>query len=119
MTTMELATAFAALLREGRDKEAAARFNADAIVSLEAMDGPMARCEGRAALAGKAAWWEANHTVHTVRIEGPWPHGDQFVLTFRIDVTPKGAARMQMDEVGLYTVRDGQIVEERFFYDAP
>jgi ketosteroid isomerase-like protein len=32
-------------------------------------------------------------------------------------VTPKATGkRMQMDEVAVYTVRDGKIVEERFFY---
>lgn len=31
-----------------------------------------------------------------------------------MDVTPKDGERMQMDEIGLYTVRDGKIVEERF-----
>lgn len=116
MTTGELATAFAALLREGREEEAAARFNAPDIVSLEPMPGEMARAQGTEAMKAKLAWWTANHDVHEVRVEGPWPHGDQFVLKFRIDVTPKGGERMQMDEVGLYTVRDGQIVEERFFY---
>jgi ketosteroid isomerase-like protein len=118
MTVMELALAFAALLREGKEAEAAARFNAPDIVSLEAMDGPMARAEGAEAVARKAAWWTDNHTVHDARVEGPWPHGDQFALKFWIDVTPRDGARMQMDEIGLYTVRDGRIVEERFFYAA-
>ena len=31
-------------------------------------------------------------------------------------ITPKGQQRMSMDEVGLYTVKDGKIVEERFFF---
>lgn len=32
-------------------------------------------------------------------------------------MTPKESGqRTQMDEVGLYTVRNGKIVEERFFY---
>jgi hypothetical protein len=33
-----------------------------------------------------------------------------------MDITPKGEARTQMIETGLYTVRDGKVVEERFFY---
>ena len=42
---------------------------------------------------------------------------DRFALRFLIDVTPKESGkRMQMDEVGLYTVRGDKIVEERFFY---
>ena len=34
-----------------------------------------------------------------------------------MDMTVKETgARMKMDEVGVYTVKDGKIVEERFFY---
>jgi hypothetical protein len=33
-----------------------------------------------------------------------------------MDVTPKGGKRMGMDEVGLYTVKNGKIVEESFFF---
>jgi len=36
-------------------------------------------------------------------------------LRFHLDVTQKASGqRMQMEEVGLYTVRDGKVVEERF-----
>jgi len=33
-----------------------------------------------------------------------------------MDLTPKGGERTTMDEVGLYTLVDGLIVEEQFFY---
>ena len=41
--------------------------------------------------------------------------GDQFAVRFKLDVTPKGQKRIHLDEVGLYTVRNGRIVEESFF----
>jgi ketosteroid isomerase-like protein len=38
-------------------------------------------------------------------------------VRFKYDVTPKHTGkRMTMDETGLYTVRDGKIVKEEFFY---
>ena len=38
-------------------------------------------------------------------------------MRFVMDITVKETgARMTMDEVGLYTIADGKIVEERFFY---
>lgn len=116
MSVMEVARAFTALCAEGKFDEAGARFWAPDVVSLEAMEGPMARAEGIEALRAKAAWWEDNHTIHAVEVQGPWPHGDQFAVLFRMDVTPNGGVRSQSDEIGLYTVRDGRIVEERFFY---
>ena len=43
--------------------------------------------------------------------------GDQFALRFKFDITPKATGeRATMDEVGLYTVKDGKITEERFYY---
>src|SRR5262245_41024632 len=32
-----------------------------------------------------------------------------------MDITPKGKNRLSLDEVGLHTVQNGKIVEERFF----
>jgi ketosteroid isomerase-like protein len=117
MSTRETADAFCALLKAGKHEEAAAQFNADDIVSYEAMEGPMAKLEGKAAVKGKSDWWNANHEMHGGSSEGPFVHGDQFTVVFDIDVTAKETGkRMQMREVGLYTVKGGKIVEERFFY---
>lgn len=118
MTTHEVAKAFTALCASGDHGGAGARFWADDVVSLEPMEGPMARLQGPAALRGKSEWWFANHEVHSEGVEGPFVHGDQFSVVFEMDVTPKGGDRMQMREVALYTVRDGRIVEERFFFPA-
>ncbi len=111
-----MAAAFAALLAAGRDREAAESYWADDVVSREAMDGPMAVARGREAIFAKHDWWAENHEIHDTTVSAPMVNGDQFALRFTMDVTPKGGARMQMEEVGLYTVRDGKIVEERFFY---
>lgn len=116
MNTQEVANAFTALCKAGKFQEAAQQFWADNVVSLEAMDGPMARCDGRAAAEAKGAWWYANHEVHSVQTEGPYVHGDQFILRFAMDITPKGQARMQAAEMGLYTVKNGKVVEEKFYY---
>lgn len=114
MDTAELAHDFAAKLKTGDEKAAQAHWS-DNIVSLEAFPGDMARIEGRAGVEAKGAWWYDNHDVHSVGVEGPFVHGDQFALRFALDVTPKDGDRMQMTEIGLYTVSGGKIVEERFF----
>lgn len=116
MTPTENATAFTDLCKRGEFEEAGKRFWSDDVVSREAMDGPMARVQGRAAVEAKGAWWYANHEIHSVKVEGPYVNGNQFVVRFTMDVTPKGGERLQMDEVGVYTLENGKIVEERFFY---
>ena len=80
-----------------------------------------ARTEGLAGVKGKNEWWINNHEVHRAEAEGPWPHGDRFIVRFKFDVTPKAGPssgkRMTMDETGLYTVKGGKIAQEEFFYD--
>jgi hypothetical protein len=116
MTTQELANAFTQLCKDGKFEEAGKRFWSDDVVSREPMEGEMAMIKGRAGVEKKGEWWYANHEVHNVKVEGPYVHGDQFVVRFSMEVTPKGQARMSMDEVGLYTVKNDKIAEERFFF---
>jgi len=120
MDTRQVASEFTRLCKAGKFDEAGQRFWSDSVVSLEAMDGPMSRCTGRKEVEAKGAWWNENHTIHGFATEGPYVNGDQFALQFTIDVTPKvgddAGKRIQMTEVGLYTVKDGKVVEERFFY---
>lgn len=117
MNVRDVAVGFTDMLKEGRDAEAAATYNAPDIVSLEAMDGPMAKVAGADGVRQKGEWWVANHEVHSAAVQGPYLHGDQFAVHLAYDITRKAdGQRISMAEVGLYTVRDGRIVEERFFY---
>ncbi|MEM6488704.1 MAG: nuclear transport factor 2 family protein [Pseudomonadota bacterium] len=119
MDVSEVAKEFTQLLKDGKDQEAQDRFWADTIRSIEAgpsHEGDYQDLTGREAIMTKHAWWEANTTVHDVSFKGPMVNGNAFAVIFSMDVTMKGFPRMQMEEVGLYTVADGKIVEERFFY---
>ena len=120
MSIHEIAQEFTQLCKDGRFEDAGRTFWSDDVVSLEPMDGPMARTEGRKAVQAKGEWWYANHEVHSTRTEGPFVHGDQFAVIFDIDVTPRtgerAGQRMALREIGLYTVRDGKVIEERFFF---
>lgn len=116
MSTAELAKQFLKALKAG-DYEKAESFWSDDVVSIEAMDGPMKKVEGREAVHAKGVWWNENHEVHSFRAQGPYVNGNQFALVFNIDVTSKAdGKRTKMKEVALYTVKKGQISEERFFY---
>ena len=79
-----------------------------------------ARMQGIEAIRRKNQWWLDNHTIHSNAISGPFPHGERFIVHFKYDVTakvgPMAGKRMQAEEAGLYTVKDGKIVKEEFFY---
>lgn len=113
------------LCRENKNMEAIDALYGDDIVSIEAasmsdMPDMPARMEGIEAIRGKTRWWYDNHELHSCEVSGPFPHGDRFAVLFKIDVTHKPSGqRMQMEEMGLYTTRDGKIVQEEFFYQCP
>jgi hypothetical protein len=66
---------------------------------------------------GKAKWWSENHTVHSATTDGPYPNGDRFIVKFVYDITFKPESRrFTMEEMALYTVNNGKIVREEFFY---
>ena len=65
----------------------------------------------------KNIWWSENQEVHSALIEGPFVNGDRFSVKFKYDVTnKKNGKRMNMAEIGMYTVRNDKIVKEEFFY---
>ncbi|MFZ4070513.1 MAG: SnoaL-like domain-containing protein [Caulobacterales bacterium] len=117
MTIADIAKDFTDLCAAGEFEKAGEKYWAADVVSIEPMEGPMQVAKGIDAVRGKGAWWYANHEIHSTSAHGPFVNGDQFAVRFDMDVTQKESAqRIQMQEVALYTVRDGKIVEERFFY---
>lgn len=116
-TTKDIADAFTALCKAGKFDEAGEIYWSADVVSLEATPGDMQRAEGVDAVRGKGEWWAANHEIRGFEAEGPYLNGDAFAVIFRMDVTFKPSGeRSKMDEVAVYTVKDGKIVEERFYY---
>ena len=116
---MKLVKNWFELCREGKNEEAVnTLFSAD-IVSVEAgaPPGQDATTKGIAGVLGKGKWWMDNHIVHDAKAEGPFPHGDRFIVRFTYDVTFKPEnKRFVMDEAALYTVANGKVVKEEFFY---
>src|ERR1700728_1014914 len=119
MDTMEIARKLVELCRQGKNDEALTTLFSPQAASVEAFAPPGGHQEvqGIEALRGKGKWWRENHEVHSSTVTGPWPHGNRFVVGFQFDVTNKPSGRrMNLDEVGLYTVENGKIVREEFFY---
>lgn len=87
------------------------------IESIEASGDPRVY-KGMEAVNGKNEWWEANFETHSMSMKGPYPHGDdEFAVVISMDITHKESGqRTQDEEVGVYRVADGKIVQERFFY---
>jgi len=102
-------------------------FNAGQVAECEALwDSSIVSCEGvgvglewggRRAVEAKNAEWSSKHTMLGGAAEGPFVGSTGFSVKFRLHVkVNETGAEMVMNEVGVYTVRDGKIVREEFMY---
>lgn len=112
------------LCNAGKSEEAVERFYSERIVSIEGQgsEAMPARMEGLDAVRKKAEWWYENHEIHSLQATGPFCgyRDDQFVVKFDIDVTYKPSdQRIQMSEVGIYTLENDKVIQEEFLYLSP
>ena len=123
MTTVEIGKQLVAFCQDQKGLDAVDALYDEKIVSIGALgfDELPARMEGIEAVRGKNAWWYDNHEIHAESASGPYcgHREDQFAVRFTMDVTFKPTGeRQKLDEVALYTVQDGKIVQEEFLYFA-
>jgi ketosteroid isomerase-like protein len=108
------------LCRSGRNMEAIETLYSPDIVSIESMGNETMPREVRGldAVRGKGEWWRDNNEVHSATVDGPFVGADdKFAVYYNYDVTFKPTGkRNNMEEMALYTVKDGKVVQEQFFY---
>jgi SnoaL-like domain len=117
MNTEEVAKKLVDYCRNGEWMKAIDDLYSKEIVSVEPreMEGMPAEMRGIDQVRGKTEWWEKNMEVHSAKATGPFVARDTFVVQFDVDVTDKTSnKRMQMSEVGIYTVKDGKVAREEF-----
>lgn len=72
---------------------------------------------GRKAVDAKNADWMSKHTILGGAAEGPYIGSTGFAVKFKMHVKVNASGQeIQMNEVGVYTVKDGKIVREEFMY---
>jgi ketosteroid isomerase-like protein len=117
--TLEIAKKYVELCKNHQNHVALETLFSPNAVSVEALHMPdmPAEVRGLEAILEKGKAWMENHEIHSAAMEGPWPNGDRFIVRFSYDITNKPSGRrMQMDETALFTVENGKIVREEFFY---
>ena len=117
MNTEEVATKLVEYCRNGKWLNAIDDLYSKDIVSVEAraMEGIPTEMRGIDQVRGKTEWWDKSMEVHSAKATGPFVARDTFVVQFDVDVTDKASKkRMQMSEVGIYTVKDGKVAREEF-----
>jgi len=115
--TYQIGKKLVGFCKAGKEGEGLKTLYAPHAISYEPIAGPNQVCEGVDAIIAKHKWWNENTIVHDSSATGPFPYGDRFAVIFDMDVTMKhDSQRVQMQEVGLYTVEGGKIIKEEFMY---
>jgi ketosteroid isomerase-like protein len=119
MTTQEIAKRYVSLCQQNKYDACLEELYAKNAVSVEAAmpPGRDRTAKGLDAIRAKGKEWQESHVVHSAEVTGPFPNENRFAVRFTYDVTDKPSGkRMTMDEVGLFTIEDGKITREEFFY---
>lgn len=120
MSVADIAQELVDLCRQGRHMEVIAKHYSNDIVGVEPIGhGPEmpARVKGIEAVKAKNIWWSENSETHSLKLDGPYVGDGAFTVRFHMDATPKASGkRVQVVEMALYTVKNGKIVMEEFYY---
>ena len=118
MTTQEVAARFNELAQQEKWFEIQDEFFADNVRSIDPPDSPyLGYAEGKSLVRKKGEDFvkriEAVQSAYTTE---PIMSGNHFAVGRNIDISVQGFGRIQINQVMLYEVKDGQIVSEQFFY---
>lgn len=104
------------LILDGRILDAVDQFYAEDVVMQE---------NNAPGTAGKAAnrarevqFLESIETFHGAQLLGSAAHGDRSYSEWVLDITFKGGVRVRMEQVAARRWRNGEVVHERFYYNA-
>lgn len=120
MTTKEVAKRYSELANEGKFDIIQQELFSDDAESIEPPSGiamGMTNAKGLDAIKEKGRQFnEGVEEMHGGYTSEPVVAGNHFSVAMGMDVTMKGAGRMNMDEIAVYEVKDGKIAKEQFFY---
>ena len=123
MDTKQVGQRLVDFCRKGKNMDAINTLYSKDVVSVEPQgsEAMPAEMRGIDKIRGKNEWWANANEIHSASVEGPFPHQDRFTAIFNYEFTPKEGPhkgkRVKMREVALYTVKDGKVVREEFFYE--
>jgi hypothetical protein len=118
MSVHAVAARFVELCNQGKNFDIMRTLYSPDIVSVEDSGE---QTVGQTPVIEKSERWVAVNTIDSQTIRGPFfnganESGGQFAIHFVHEVTPKTTGkRIALEEVAIYTVKNGQITREQFF----
>jgi len=118
MTTQDVAKRLVALCRSGNYEQAIKELYSEDIVSVEPEGAPHRIVKGLAAIAEKGVAFQSKiEKVNSNVVTDPIVAENFFTCAMLLNVHMKGVpVPIDMHELCVYTVKDGKVVKEEFFY---
>ena len=118
MTTQEIAARFNELAQQEKWFEIQDELFADKVKSIDPSGSPyFGYAEGKTSVRKKGEDFLSRITAfHGASTTEPVVAGNHFAVGREVDITVEVHGRIQMKEIMLYEVKDGQIILEQFFY---
>ena len=118
LTTQEVAARFHELAQQERWFDIQDELFADNVRSIDPANSPyFGFAEGKANVRKKGEDFVKNiEAAHRRFTTEPVVAGNHFAVGREVDITVKGQGRIQINEIMLYEVKDGEIILEQFFY---
>jgi hypothetical protein len=121
MTTQEMANKYYELACQNKYVEIQHEFYDDNVISVEpehaALKGMQIVTKGKPAVTAKGeAFRESRETLHSQSCSEPFVTGDFFSVILKRDITFKNRPRVQLEEIGIFQVKEGKVILEQFFY---
>jgi len=118
MTTQEVASRFEELAKQEKWFDIQDELFSDNVKSIDPPNSPYFKyAEGKSNVRRKGEEFvkkiEDVHRKHTTE---PVVGGNHFAVGREVDITVQGLGRIQINEIMIYEVKDGQIVSEQFIY---
>ena len=118
MSTQEVAARFNELAQQEKWFEIQDEFFSDDVKSIDPSHSPyFGYAEGKAGVRKKGEDFTKRITAaHRLYTSEPLVSGNHFAVGREKDITVQGFGRIEIKQIMLYEVKDGQIISEQFFY---
>ncbi|NML19529.1 nuclear transport factor 2 family protein [Pseudoflavitalea sp. G-6-1-2] len=118
LTTQEVAARFHELAQQEKWFDIQQEFFSDDVESIDPVGSPfLGYAKGKEAVRKKGEEFVSRiEAVHRVYTSEPLVTGNHFAVVREKDLTVRPHGRIQLNEIMLYEVKNGQIISEKFFY---
>ena len=118
MTTLEVAARFNELAQQEKWFEIQDEFFAENVKSMDPPNSPyFGYAEGKAGVRKKGEdFTKRIEAVHRLYTSEPLVSGNHFAVGREKEITVQGFGRIEIRQIMLYEVKNGEIISEQFFY---